>query len=182
MKVFDLFCGIGGFSQGAHNSGLEVIWSGDMNPLAVQWHRNNFPQVPCFVSDHHEENWDLLPDPDGVVGSFCCQGFSESRGKDQPWHEISRQTAWAPMNLLEKKRPQWMLLENVPGFKKWPKRGEWEKRATDLGYHVSYHQWCASESGVAQNRVRLWIAITKVPSVILRPWGTNPRPISEVLK
>ena len=70
LAVVDLFCGTGGFSQGATDAGHDVVLAVDNWDLALEWHKANHPNattinldLPCDAS--------LLPLP--------------GRG-ERPWH------------------------------------------------------------------------------------------------
>ena len=50
VYVIDLFCGIGGFSEGAKQAGAKVILAVDNWEIALEVHKNNHPDT---------EHWNL---------------------------------------------------------------------------------------------------------------------------
>jgi DNA (cytosine-5)-methyltransferase 1 len=84
LKVFDLFCGAGGFSEGAKQAGCRVVFACDSDSDALDVHAANHPdcvhklvELPC----------DDIPFPvDGsrfhVHGSPPCQAVSSAGTKD----------------------------------------------------------------------------------------------------
>jgi hypothetical protein len=43
--AIDLFAGLGGWSTGARNAGIDVIWAANHWPVAVEWHSANHPDA-----------------------------------------------------------------------------------------------------------------------------------------
>lgn len=81
MKVVDLFCGIGGFSEGARQCGHDVVLAVDADQHALTAHERNHPSAEhkCLTlpSDevtlpHPGETWHLH-------GSPPCQALSAAR-------------------------------------------------------------------------------------------------------
>ena len=53
FRVVDLFCGCGGLSSGFSLEGFEVIASVDINAIALQTYKRNFPYTQVFHQDIH---------------------------------------------------------------------------------------------------------------------------------
>lgn len=183
VRAVDLFAGLGGLTQGAVQAGVQVLWAGNHFPPAVDYHAINHPGIAHGCQDHHQQNFHALPDFDLALGAPCCQGHTHTRGKEQPWHEASRATAWCVIQLLSAKRPPLGLFENVPGFLNWDLRPAWEHAAQLMGYTIGYNTWDAADSGVPQNRVRLLMTFTKSKSPLyIQPAGTPHRPIADIIQ
>eukprot|EP00966_Prymnesium_polylepis_P232684 5381564-Prymnesium_polylepis.1 len=50
MQVVDLFCGIGGFSEGARQAGHTVILAIDADEQALQTHKVNHPDCETVLT------------------------------------------------------------------------------------------------------------------------------------
>ena len=84
LHVYDLFCGAGGFSEGARQAGCVVDFACDNDPCALEIHRKNHPECKHMCCTLPCED---IPFPvDGrlfhVHGSPPCQAVSSSGLKD----------------------------------------------------------------------------------------------------
>ena len=52
--AIDLFAGLGGWSTGARNAGVNVLWAANHWPIAVEWHSASYRE------DHYEKAADHL--------------------------------------------------------------------------------------------------------------------------
>lgn len=163
MKAIDLFAGAGGFSTGAHLAGVEVVWAANHWPEAVEWHAKNHPDTQHLCQDLHQADWSLVPEHDLLLASPCCQGHSKARGKAKgnPQHDASRSTAWAVVSAIEFHQPTAAIVENVPEFLDWQLFRPWELAMNALGYAVSPHVVDAADLGAPQNRVRMFLVLTR---------------------
>jgi DNA (cytosine-5)-methyltransferase 1 len=172
----DLFSGMGGFSTAARLAGCEVLWAGNHNPDAVKWHAENHPEAEHICQDLHQARWEDVPAHDLLLASPCCQGHSRARGKanGNPEHDSSRSTAWAVVSALEYHRPKLSLVENVPEFLQWALYPAWKMALEALGYAVSPHISDAADHGVAQNRVRMFIVLTRSVKPLVLSFDKKP--------
>lgn len=161
MKAIDLFAGGGGFSEGAIAAGVEVVWTGNHNPVAVQYHALNHPDAMHVCQDLHQADWTLLPRHDAMLASPCCQGHTPARGKDRPYHDTQRSTAWAVVSCAEYHKQELVLVENVPEFTRWQLYPAWLQAMNALGYAIAPHIVDAADHGVPQNRERLFLVCTR---------------------
>lgn len=161
MRAVDLFAGLGGFTEGARQAGVDVLWAANHWPLAVQAHLQNHPQAHHVCQDLQQFNFHRLPDHDLLLASPCCQGHTRARGRDRAHHDASRSTAWAVVSALEAKRPGYAIVENVPEFRDWGLFPAWRSAVDLLGYSVDQHILDAADSGVPQHRVRLFLVLTR---------------------
>ena len=51
MKAIDLFAGWGGFTLGAEQAGVDVVWAANHWPLAVAAHTLNHPNITHACQD-----------------------------------------------------------------------------------------------------------------------------------
>lgn len=163
MKAIDLFAGIGGWTKAATSLGIEVLWAANHWPVAVEWHAANNPDTIHVCQDLHQADWSKVPAHDLLMASPCCQGHSKARGKasGNPQHDASRSTAWAVVSALEFHRPEAGLVENVPEFLNWALYPAWLAAVNALGYQAAPHVVDCADLGVPQNRVRLFIVLTR---------------------
>jgi DNA (cytosine-5)-methyltransferase 1 len=161
VKVIDMFCGIGGFSEGAKQAGFELVFAANHWDKACEFHDANHPEIKASCQDVRQLDWRTVPQFDGFLASPACQGHSKAKGKEQPHHDALRMTAWAVIDGMEYHRPAFGVVENVPEFMDWDLYPMWVAALNKLGYAVSPHVLDAADFGVPQNRERVFIVITK---------------------
>lgn len=161
MRAIDMFAGLGGFSQGARQAGVNVIWAGNHWQDAVDVHKANHPDTHHECEDLHLTRWEEVPSHDLLMASWACQGFSPAQGGRKPQTDTQRATAWAVVSAVEYHRPEIFIGENVPAFAKWELYQVWCEAMTRLGYALNIMNLDAADFGVPQNRVRLIIVGTR---------------------
>lgn len=174
----DLFAGLGGFTEGARQAGVKVLWAANHWQAAVQYHSLNHSDVIHACQDLHQANWLHVPAHDILLASPSCQGHSRARGTDKPHHDSARSTAWAVVSCAEVHRPLFCVVENVPEMLTWELYPTWEMAMRALGYSVSPHILDAADYGVPQNRKRAIIICTRSRAPFLLRHRLGPhRPI-----
>ena len=176
MRAVDLFAGAGGFTEGAKQAGINVVWAGNHWRDAVEIHAANHPEVMHVCQDLQQANWLEVPTHDILLASPACQGHSLARGKDKPHHDAYRSTAWAVVECLEVHRPPLFVAENVEGFRRWCLLPAWKQALRILGYALSENLVDAADYGVPQNRTRLFIIGTRSKA----PLRLKPRDVPHV--
>lgn len=161
MRAIDLFAGLGGFTEGAEQAGCEVVWAANHWAAAVDCHSENHPSTAHSCQDLHQADWSAVPAHDILLASPACQGHTRARGKERPHHDPTRSTAWAVVSALEFHRPQIGVIENVREFARWQLFPAWCSAVSALGYAISPHLIDAADHGVPQNRLRLFIVLTR---------------------
>ncbi|VVP32870.1 hypothetical protein PS880_04431 [Pseudomonas fluorescens] len=161
--AIDLFAGLGGWSPGARNAGIDVIWAANHWPVAVEWHSANHPDAIHICQDLHQADWSKVPAHDILLASPCCQGHSKARGKKSgnAQHDASRSAAWAVVSAAEFHRPEVVLVENVEEFTDWALYPAWSQAMAALGYMLAPHVVDCADLGVPQHRVRLFLVCTR---------------------
>ena len=111
MRVGSLFSGIGGIDLGLERAGMEIAWQCEADDYCRKVLAKHWPGVPCYP-DVRSLPDDIEP-VDLVCGGYPCQPFSlagRRSGTDDPRH------LWPVFaSTLRLLRPEWALLENVPG-------------------------------------------------------------------
>lgn len=161
IRVFEGFAGYGGASFGLKKAGIphEIIGYSEIDKDAIELYEYNFPDVQNF-GDITSIDENKLPDFDLFTGGFPCQPFStvgkmlgELDTRGTLFNDIIR--------ICEKKKPQYVLLENVKGLKGGKHKNTLEKIISELE-RIGYERpqvvvLNSKDYGIPQNRERLWI-------------------------
>lgn len=165
----DWFAGIGGFRLAAEANNLKCVGACDNDKYARQTYAAKFGHEPEF-SDAWEVIPDEVPDHDLFCGGFPCPAFSIA-GKRLGFQDERGLLIFAVGAVLEAKRPNYVLLENVMGLLSAPlvdAEGQFRPETSgmvfyrivellgDLGYTVQW-QVLYSRHWVPQDRRRIYI-------------------------
>lgn len=84
VEVYDLFCGAGGFSEGARQAGCTIVFACDSDPEAIRVHDLNHPNAVHWCCALPANNIPFPSDERAfhVHGSPPCQSFSSAGPKD----------------------------------------------------------------------------------------------------
>ncbi|MDA9159796.1 DNA cytosine methyltransferase [Rhodobacteraceae bacterium] len=156
MRLISLFSGCGGLDLGFQNAGFEIIWANDIFKDAAQTYALN---VGDHISTKNISDIDTasIPDCDGVIGGFPCQGFSVANmGRTV---DDERNTLYLEfIRVIEAKSPKFFIAENVKGILTLGKGAVFKKIKNDFseaGYEVVHHLFNAADYGVPQKRERV---------------------------
>ena len=163
MIAIDLFCGAGGLTRGLLNAGIEVVLGIDLNEDCRQTFEKNNEPAKFLCKDIRnvtaaevrryfppECKQQLL-----LVGCAPCQPFSAYRrgfansAESKLLREFGR--------LAHDLKPDWILIENVPGLAKVPGFStfrRFQKVLADLQYNIAPGVIDAKAFGVPQTRRR----------------------------
>jgi DNA (cytosine-5)-methyltransferase 1 len=158
-SVVSLFCGLGGLDLGFEWGGFEVLWANDLVPHATETYRLNFsPDVETVTGDVTQVPLGEIPSADVVIGGPPCQSFSlvGQRRPDDPRGAL----VFRFFEVVEAKRPQAFVMENVPGMAASRINGQRLPEVladafAGLGYEVSLFRLLATDYLVPQLRRRL---------------------------
>lgn len=183
MRAIDLFAGAGGFSQGAKQAGVNVLWSANHWPLAVRTHALNHPHTDHQCQDLNQADWFGLPEYDILLASPACQGHSTaSQPSRTVKHDADRATAWAVVDAAEASVPTLIVVENVPQFRNWVFYRLWVHCLELLGYHIQEYILDAADFGVPQNRKRLFVIGDQRGCKSLYRPPVDHRPIGDIIQ
>lgn len=157
MLAIDLFAGGGGFSEGARQAGVDVVWAANHWQQALDYHQQNHPDTEHECQDLCQANFTKVPDHDLLLASPACQGHSRARGTEKAHHDQQRSTAWAVISCADVKRPQTIVVENVPEFVEWQAYKAWRVALECFGYDITETVIDSADVGVPQNRRRLFV-------------------------
>lgn len=160
MRVGSLFSGIGGLEYGLERSGLATSseWMIEMDDFCCSILEKNFPNT-LVINDKVENINPLdLPKIDILTAGFPCQPVSTAGSRkgvmDERWlwDEV-----WRFIDVL---RPQYFILENVPGLFTANKGKAFERVIKDIAQSRSYRfEWqiiSARSVGAAHLRKRFF--------------------------
>lgn len=170
MKVFDLFCGTGGFSKGFENSckaDFEVSFGIDLLQTSISTFKLNHPKSHAIAGDIRKISKKDVSELTGVkqdeldvlVGGPPCQGFSSIRPFRSSEDEDPRNTLFEEYaSYVNFFRPKIFVLENVVGLATHKSGNTIEQMQEcfhSLGYDTDWKILNAAHYGVPQKRERL---------------------------
>lgn len=124
IAVIDLYCGMGGFTEGAVQAGATVILSADFWDEAVRVHKKNHPGIPCLqLRLGTPSDWKLIKKyidkyPHYHIhlhGSPPCQALSNASRTDA---SEGMPLIYHFLDLVEKLNPDSWSMENVVPVRK----------------------------------------------------------------
>lgn len=139
MRFIDLFAGLGGFHEALRGLGHKCVFACEIDEDLRNIYSRNFPSVSKRTFADIRQCKNLVPEHDILCAGFPCQPFSKSgsqRGlKDKTqgtlFHEI--------LYILERRRPTYVILENVGNFERHDGCRTWKivrESLEKLGYSV----------------------------------------------
>lgn len=173
LRVIELFAGVGGFRVGLERASdlFKVVWSNQWEPSTKKQEASDI-YVARFGAEGHS-NEDIasvplksIPEHDLLVGGFPCQDYSVARTLNQAAGLAGKKGVlwWEIHRILKgkKKKPAFILLENVDRLLKSPSRQRGRDFAVmlaslaDLGYVVEWRIINAADYGMPQRRRRVF--------------------------
>lgn len=139
MRFIDLFAGLGGFHSALSELDHECVFASEIDDELRAVYRENFPDIARHVHGDIRSAKDSVPQHDILCAGFPCQPFSKS-GFQLGLEDETRGTLFHEiLEILERHRPTYVLLENVGNFERHDKGRTWDivrQRLTALGYDV----------------------------------------------
>jgi DNA (cytosine-5)-methyltransferase 1 len=157
-----MFAGIGGFRAGLSLiDGYECVGHCEIDGHADRSYRAiHIPKErEVFYPDARTLDPDGLPDIDLLCGGFPCQSFSLA-GKRRGFDDARGTLFFEIARLAQKRRPAYLLLENVPGLLSHDKGRTFATilaTLCDLGYGVEWQVLNSKDFGVPQSRRRVFL-------------------------
>lgn len=176
IRVMELFAGVGGFRVGLENANkdlesdaFKVIWSNQWDPDLKRQYANDI-----YIRHWGEEGHSSIdiakvelkdiPTADLLVAGFPCQDYSVATGFKGKGIEGKKGVLWWELaKIIEAKRPDYLLLENVdrllgsPNGQKGRDFAIMLAKLNDLGYAVEWRVINAADYGFPQKRKRVFI-------------------------
>lgn len=164
MKVASFFAGIGGFDLGLERAGMEVVFQCEINPFCQRVLNTRWPDVPLH-DDISTLSAKSIPKADIWTGGFPCQDVSlANQGKRKGLQGARSGLFYTFAELVEARRPPWIILENVPGLLNSHGGEDFRtviERLDELGYDVSWRVLDAKYFGTPQRRRRVYIVASR---------------------
>ena len=127
MKALDLYCGLGGWSDGLAKEGFEILG------VEIESHIAELYKHPVIVSDVRDLARSTFKGYDLIVGSPPCRDFTkipdvrykEGKGyRITPWKEPKNperglELVHAFLRIVEEAKPTYGVMENVTGLTKY---------------------------------------------------------------
>ena len=173
LTVCELFAGVGGFRLGLEDTEkFKVVWSNQWEPSTKIQHASTVYEARFGAQNHSNQNIEEvptqeIPDHDVLVGGFPCQDYSVAATLNRSKGLLGKKGVlwWSIYRILKekKKKPQYLILENVDRLLKSPatQRGRdfavMLKGLSDLGYAVEWRVINAAEYGFPQRRRRVFL-------------------------
>lgn len=169
---FDAFCGCGGSTLGIKRHGADrVVIAANHNPVAVEYHNRNHPEVLHDVADLRGADPRRYPRTRCLWASPECTNQGNANGKPK-WdgqldmfepieldnaRERSRMTMFTVPELAEYHRYEVIIVENVVEAANWRLFNSWlhAMRALDYDYRICYLN--SMFFGAPQSRDRMYV-------------------------
>lgn len=175
MRHLELFSGVGGFREAMEyisrdlHIPITTIGYSEIDEKALTTYEANFNvqdevalgDIVSFIKDH--ERFNSLPDFDILSGGFPCQTFS-MMGKQAGFAEDRGQMFFRILDIVNKKHPKYIILENVRNLVKHDKGNTFKVILFYLhkaGYIVHHDIFNTQDYGLPQKRQRTIIIARK---------------------
>ncbi|KWX73547.1 DNA cytosine methyltransferase [Paenibacillus jilunlii] len=164
LKVASFFSGIGGFDLGLERAGMEVVFQCEWNAFAQKVLRKHWPNVK-LIGDIKDVTIDEVPQAEVWCGGFPCQDVSlANQGKRKGLEGDRSGHFYKYAELIEQGRPDWVIVENVPGLLNSNKGDDFKVvigTMAELGYGVAWRVLDAKYFGTPQRRRRVYIVASR---------------------
>jgi DNA (cytosine-5)-methyltransferase 1 len=184
IVAVDLFCGVGGLTNGLAKAGIDVRLGVDIDPACEYPYtaNNDAKFLRKSVVDLAPE--ELAFGAKGLkllAGCAPCQPFSNYHQKAD-----SSDGRWNLLNhfarLAEEIEPDLITMENVPNLEKQSVFRKFVKRLKSIGFEVSHEVVDCSDFGVPQSRQRLVLLASKLgPIKLEKKKRRKPRTVHQAI-
>ena len=132
MRFVDLFAGLGGFRIALERLGHECVFACELDPELQRLYGRNFPDGPKIHGDIRVSK-QYVPPHDVLCAGFPCQPFSKSGTQAGLNDETSGTLFHEILDILNRHRPAYVLLENVGNFERHDEGRTWRIVKSSLG-------------------------------------------------
>jgi len=139
MRFVDLFAGLGGFHKALTRLGHECVFASEIDDELCNLYIRNYPYASKIAFGDIRRYRDKVPAHDILCAGFPCQPFSKS-GAQLGLHDKIQGTLFDEIiYILERRRPEYVILENVGNFERHDKGRTWrivQEKLLALDYDV----------------------------------------------
>jgi DNA (cytosine-5)-methyltransferase 1 len=159
FRFIDLFAGLGGFHLALDRLGGKCVFAAEWKEHLRDLYKENFGLKP--EGDITLVKLKDVPEHDLLAAGFPCQPFSKAG--EQLGFECTEQgdLFFNVADILEKKKPTYFILENVPNLLKHDEGRTWDEiqriLGKKLGYHIRASRLSPHNFGIPQIRERVYI-------------------------
>jgi len=162
FKFIDLFAGLGGFHLALNGLGGQCVFAAEWQEHLRDLYKSNFNLRP--EGDITQISPNDVPTHDVLTAGFPCQPFSKAG--NQLGFKCTKQGKlfFKVADILEKKKPSFFILENVPNLLKHDEGRTWKTIQEELGtgpkglgYHIAAERFSPHKFGIPQIRERVYI-------------------------
>lgn len=157
MRFCDFFAGIGGFRLGLERAGHKGVWACEVDSFCRKIYAQHFEEPQA--KDINDVKAEEIPEAELWCGGFPCQDLSVA-GKRGGLQANRSGLYWVWHELIRKRQPPWLLIENVPGLLSSKGGADFAlilSSLDKLGYGVAWRVLDAQFFGLAQRRKRVFI-------------------------
>lgn len=166
FQFIDLFAGIGGLRIGLERAGGQCVFSSEIDPYAQKTYSAWFGEQP-HGDIHQFAGGAGIPFHHVLAAGFPCQPFSiagvskkKSLGREHGFKDKAQGTLFFQLaEIIERKQPEILLLENVKNLKSHNKGDTWRtitERLDELGYRI-FDRIIDAAAYVPQHRERIFL-------------------------
>jgi DNA (cytosine-5)-methyltransferase 1 len=161
LKFIDLFAGTGAFTLALEsNNKFECVFTNDMIKSSKQIYELNFPNHKLTLKDLNTINVSDIPEHNLLCGGFPCQPFSIA-GEKKGFDDERSNVFWKIVEILEKHKPEIIILENVKNLKTHDKGKTFtviQDKLKEIGYYIKYTVLDTNKiTNIPQHRERIYI-------------------------
>jgi DNA (cytosine-5)-methyltransferase 1 len=175
LRFIDLFAGLGGFHAALADLGHNCVMASEIDPELQALYELNHGIRPR--GDIRAIGVEDIPDHDVLCAGFPCQPYSKAgsqHGMDcTKWGDLIKQV----FRILQAKRPQYIVLENVPNLVRHADGETWDyirQELRTLTYGVEERRFSPHQFGVPQVRERSFI-VGQLGGLKGFVWPTTPK-------
>lgn len=154
LRFADVFAGLGGFHVALGALGHECVFASELDSDLKHLYKRNFGLKP---HGDIRECWSAIPDHDVLCAGFPCQPFSKAGGQKGLNCPDSGDLFDYIVRVLTKRKPEFLLLENVPNLVRHDGGATWLEMQDQLrsaGYAVACKILSPVMFGIPQKRDR----------------------------
>ena len=186
LKFIDLFAGLGGFHHGLSKvGGFECVFASEIDPRLRELYEVNHGLKAD--GDITKVDVETLPAHDVLCAGFPCQPFSLAGSKKGAGCPKSGRLIEHVVRIARHGRPEFLILENVPGLMTVASGSIWKYIDTafkELGYELTHKIISPLDVAVPQNRNRLFVVASlnhDLTHVFDWPAPKEPKHLAEFL-